>query len=248
MEVALVNPNHWMGQNVPGEDSQIVTESNYVEPSVDMGSSVQEMNQSAHGSHENIYSLLVARSYYYEVVKQTKVIPKPSECVIEFAKEPCMYAVHLKPNFIHYLAERTVIPHDASLHICVHNPMIDPYLTEMYQNFQKGVDRENLVMIILPPLVHFDACLTSHALPRTRTAKCTQYVTTLSDFETLLLQMTSGFMPKLVFVVPIDEATQTRHTEIPFPMWVSSERMLGSENCHWVRDADEVSEIQIDLC
>ena len=131
MEVALVNPDHRMVY-VPVEDSvthQIVTDSDYVELSVNMGSSVQEMNQSAHGSHENIYSLLVARSYYYEVVKQTKVIPKPSEYIIEFAKEPCMYAVHLKPNFIHYLAERTVIPHDASLHICVHNPMIEPHNT-----------------------------------------------------------------------------------------------------------------------
>ena len=125
--------------------------------------------------------------------------------------------------------------------------MVDPPLLQVYQNFQKGVDRANLVMIILPPLAQFDACLTSHALPRTRTAKCTQYVTTLSDFETLLLQMTTGFMPKLLFVLPIDEATQMRHTEIPFPTWVSSERILGSEKCKWVRDADDVSEIRVDL-
>ena len=153
---------------------------------------------------------------------------------------PGMYAVYMKPNFVHYLAERTFIPDDASLHICVYNPVVDPYLTEMYQNFQKGVDRVNLVMVILPPLENFNACLTSHAMPRTRTAKCTQYVATLSDFETLLLQMTAGFMPKLVFVVPIDKTTRTRHNENPFQMWVSSERVLGSESCHWICAAEDV--------
>ena len=176
-------------------------------------------------------------------MKQAKVI-KRNDCIVSFTNEPVMYAVPLKPNFLHYLAERTVIPDDASLHICVHNPVMDPYLTEMYQNFQKGVDRENLVMIVLPPLENFDACLTSHALPRARTAKCTQYVTTLSDFETLLLQMTAGFMPKLVFVVPIDETTHARHNENPFQTWVSSERLLGSENCHWIHVAEDVSEFR----
>ena len=150
---------------------------------------------------------------------------------------PGMYAVYMKPNFVHYLAERTFIPDDASLHICVYNPVVDPYLTEMYQNFQKGVDRVNLVMVILPPLENFNACLTSHAMPRTRTAKCTQYVATLSDFETLLLQMTAGFMPKLVSVLQIDERTHDEHTEKACAVWESIERVLGDKNCHWATGA-----------
>ena len=144
-----------------------------------------------------------------------------------------MYAVELEPNFTHYLAEHTCIPHDTSLHICVYNPMIDPYLTELYQNFQKGVDRENLLMIILPPLVHLSACLASPGLARARTAKCTQFVTTLSDFETLLLQMAAGFMPKLIFVLPVEGDTCTQHRQFPFEVWLSSERVLGVRNCHW---------------
>ena len=144
-----------------------------------------------------------------------------------------MYAVQLRPTFVHYLAERTAIPDDASLHICVHNPMVDPYLTELYQNFQKGVDRENLLLIILPPLVQFNLYFKSPSLARTRTATCTQFVTTISDFETLLLQMTIGFMPKLVFVLPIDEFTHATHFQTPFEVWLSSERVLGAQNCHW---------------
>ena len=194
----------------------------------------RQRRQTVQTSSEIIYSVLTARVYYYEVVKQTKVVPKSNGFICFFSEEAQMYAVELQPNFMHYLAERTHLPDEASLHVCAHNPMIDPYLTELYQNFQKGVDRENLLMIILPPLVHFSSCLASPVLARTRTAKCSQYVTTLGDFETLLLQMTAGFMPKLIFVLPIDRNTYSQHSHAPFHVWLSSERVLGYRNCHWV--------------
>ena len=68
----------------------------------------------------------------------------------------------------------------------VYNPLIDPYLTEIYQNFQKGVDRENLLLNILPPLANFEACLQTANLPRTKTATSIQFVGTLVDYEILL--------------------------------------------------------------
>ena len=80
----------------------------------------------------SIYSILTARGYYYEVVRQTSVIPNQHDFVVRFSEEAQMYGVQLRPNFVHYLAERTSLPADASLHICVHNPMIHPYLTEIY--------------------------------------------------------------------------------------------------------------------
>ena len=180
-----------------------------------------------------IYSILTAHGYYYEVVKQTKAITKLNELIVTFAEEAQLYAVQLQPNFVHYLAERTALPDNASLHICAYNPMVDPYLTELYQNFQKGVDRENLLIIILPPLANFNSCLISPVLARTRTAQCTQFVTTLSDFEMLLLQMTAGFIPKMVFVLPIDATSHDKHLRTPFEVWFSMERVLGNKNCHW---------------
>ena len=168
---------------------------------------LHETSPTVYGSSKIVYSVLTARGYYYEVVKQTQVIPRADELIVRFAQEAQMYAVQLRSNFVHHLAERTAIPDHTSLHICTHNPMVDPYITELYQNFKKGVDLENLLMIILPPLQHFNSCLTSPLLPRSRTATCTQFVTTMSDFETLLLQMTAGFMLKLVFVLPIDADT-----------------------------------------
>ena len=185
-----------------------------------------------HGrSHNVVYSVLQARNHFFEVVKQTAVIPQPAP-IVSFAEEARMYAIKTQPNFVHYLAQRTVIPENALLHICNYNPLIDPYLTEIYQNFQKGVDRENLLLIILPPLANFEACLQTANLPRTRTATSTQFVGTLGDYETLLLQMTAGFMRRLVFVLPTDENTP-KPGDRAWQVWVSSVRVLGQSNCVW---------------
>jgi hypothetical protein len=187
---------------------------------------VQVVGESS-DTNSSYISILIARSYYYEVVNLIRVIPIPGEASVSFRAEANMYAIRLRPNFVHYLAERTTIPDNASLHVCIYNPMIHPYLTEMYQNFQKASKGENLCLIILPPLAELSACFDS-PLARTRTAKCTHYVTTLADFEALLLEMTAGFMPKLVFVLPIDEESQTSSK-----VWLSAERVLGIQNCHW---------------
>ena len=55
-------------------------------------------------SNNVIYSLLLARGRYFEVVKQTIVIPQPAS-IVNFAAEARMYAVKMQPNFVHYLAE-----------------------------------------------------------------------------------------------------------------------------------------------
>ena len=89
--------------------------------------------------------MLAARGYYYEVVKQTQVIPKADELIVTFAQEAQMYAVQLRSNFVHHLAERTAIPDHTSLHICTHNPMVDPYITELYQNFKKRCGSRKLI-------------------------------------------------------------------------------------------------------
>ena len=81
-------------------------------------------------SNNVVYSLLLARGRYFEVVKQTIVIPQPAS-IVNFAAEARMYAVKMEPNFVHYLAENTFIEKDALLHIYVYNPLIDPYLTEI---------------------------------------------------------------------------------------------------------------------
>ena len=201
----------------------------------------QPRSQEMHASNTSLedivwpllYSTLLPHGYYYEVVKQTEVACKQDQVLVRFGQTAQMYAVELQPNFMHYLTERTEIPLDSSLHVCIHNPMIDPPLLELYQNFQKGVDRENLLMVILPPLDRFNSCFQLPLLPRTVSKRCTLYVTTLCDYETLLLHMTGTFTPKLVFVFPVDKRTYDDHLEAPFDVWTSSQRVLGEQNCHW---------------
>jgi hypothetical protein len=135
----------------------------------DQSANPNQIEQAVEESGDAIYSILIARAHYYEVVKQIRVIPKPDESFIRFAEEVQTFAIRLRPKFVHYLAERTAFPSEASLHICIDNPMIHPYLTEIYQNFQKGVERENLCLIILPPLAELSACFDS-SIARTRTA------------------------------------------------------------------------------
>ena len=112
----------------------------------------------------------------------------------------------MQPNFVRYVAERTVIPHGALLNICICNPLTDPYLTEISQDFQNGVARENLLIIRFPPLANFEALLSASLPQRARTAKSTQFVGTLIDFETMLMQLTSGLLSRLAFVFPVDDA------------------------------------------
>ncbi len=90
------------------------------------------------------------------------------------------------------------------------------------------------MLIILPPLAAFNACVTSSTRVRARTAKNSQFITTLSDFEMLLLQMTAGFICKLAFVLHIDDNTHDQHVQMPFVVWSSSESVLGHRNCHWL--------------
>ena len=203
MGVALTRVGHGFDSSMLAPAENIAD----VHDSIALEASPVESPEDVNQTSNIIYSVLVARSYYYEVVKQTKVIPK-RDVLVRFQEEAQLYAVRLRPNFVHYLAERTELQDNASLHICAHNPMVDPYLTELYQNFQKGVDRENLLMVIFPPLDRLNSCLESPLLGRARTSTCTQFVATLSDLEMLLLQMTAGFMRRLVFVFPIDEHTQ----------------------------------------
>ena len=53
----------------------------------------------------------------------TIVIHQPGS-IVNFAAEARMYAVQMQPNFVHYLAERTVIPDNAVLHTCTDNPLV----------------------------------------------------------------------------------------------------------------------------
>ena len=199
---------------------------------------------------EQIYSVVgLPKMHWYEVLTQRAVAPLPDEMIVEFKAVAQMYAVPLRPDFMHYLAQRTLIPNGAALQMVCHNPMTEPHLTQIYANFQKGVKRDNFLIVILPPLPLFNLGLTSHETPRARTAKSAQFIGTVGDFQTLLLQMTA-LMHKLVFIFPVEDTGQqeptilnrwafdwparAHHSESERDIWIASKHVLGEDNCHWL--------------
>ena len=107
------------------------------------------------------------------------------------------------------MAECSVVPEDASLNICIYNPTTDPYLTQMYENFKKGVDKENLFIVIMPSLKELNAFF-SRIIPiqRART-KTAQFVTTTMDLQMLLMQLGSGLLPKLNLILPAEPVSKS---------------------------------------
>ena len=179
------------------------------------------------------YSVLLPRVYYYEVVAQIPIRVVAAEKILEFGDSTKLYTMSIKPNFVQYVAERTMIHRQEALQICVHNPMTEPSLLELYQNVQKGVDLQILLMVILPPLSSFDACIDNTCMARSRTAKSTQFITTIADLYTLGMQLTAGFLPKLIFVIPLESsaAEHTAHTLYESSTVVKAmANLFGSDN------------------
>ena len=175
------------------------------------------------------FSLMIARAHFYEVVTQQEIIPVPHQTFVQFADVAQVYGVGLQPAFMRYLAERTFVPFGSALNICVYNPMIDPYLVEICENFKKGVELENLLLVVLPPLATLSADLRRPAMLRNRTSTCTRFVTTLADFEAMLLQMTTGLFRHVNFVIPIDDRIEDPATN---ETWQACQKVLGHCNCH----------------
>ena len=184
-----------------------------------------------HNGNEGVYNILVPTNYYYEVVMQKHFPPTSDdipEWLIEFNGQCQCYAIPCEQTFITYIAQRTYVPSNASLSICVYNPFTDPHLNAMRNNFQKGVDRENKIVIVFPPLDDFEFQLTQQ-LPRSRTAKGTQYVTTLSDFQSLLQNISLQCLPDLVCAFPTN-SDEARIKELR--AWRCCEDIFGADQCH----------------
>ena len=64
---------------------------------------------------------------------------------------------------------------------------------------------------------------------RLSTKGCTQFVATLCDLETLLLQMAAGHMPPHAYVIPIQN-----NVDVNSAVWKLFQGVLGSNNCHEV--------------
>ena len=184
-------------------------------------------------------NVLTARSHFYEPVRSFEVAPVVGTPLIQFKHSPQVVAVKARSDLISFLSARTEIPIGAALHICVYNPMIDPYLIEICENFKKGVDVENLLMVVLPHLHSLSCELNDSSRLRNHTQHTTQYVTTSLDFEVMLMQMACGIFRNLVFVLPVDG--RTSDSPVDEVTWQACCHVYGQEFCHWRVGGAELS-------
>ena len=185
---------------------------------------IQEDEDDAARHDVRYYAILVCRNHFYESLKQNSFVFEHGRCFLEFQKQPQLFAIPMQPNFVRLVAMHVLIPEECSLNICVHNPMTDPPLDLLYSIFQKGVDLENVLVIVLPPFRAFRSALCTSVFRSNE-----QPVNTLSDFACRMLQITSGFMPKMIFIFPTEFDVQ--HGMEKTRLWQVCEDIFGSSNC-----------------
>ena len=111
-------------------------------------------------------------------------------------------------------------------------------LRELLLSAQK--EKPIFLVVILPSLDTLASALQRPSVMRLQTAHCTQFVSSICDFEDMLMKVSSGIISRLAFVIPVrDTDLETLH---PNQVWNSATKILGSEHCIQAADADRVSE------
>ena len=138
----------------------------------------------------------------------------------------------MRCNLPSYVA--TLAASGGLLYICIYNPMTDPPLSAM-RDLLLSAQKETSIflVVILPPLDALETALQQPSFMRLQTGKCTQFVSTMCDFEDMLMKASTGFIvPQLAFVVPLgdsDPAALDGKT-----IWTSAGRILGPEHCQYI--------------
>jgi len=85
------------------------------------------------------------------------------------------------------------------------------------------------LVVVLPPLLALTNDLREIRVPRLSAGKCTQYVTSLCDFQVMLQKVTAGLIPHMAFVLPLPrEPVPGLQENI---IWQSFEAKLGFDRC-----------------
>ena len=193
-------------------------------------------------SISDMYSLVLSKSYYYTVAQQLQIVPSANiRPVILPADDVKFYAMSICCSFPNYVATLVDLNCGNLLYICIYNPMTDPPLSalrELLLSAQK--EKPIFLVVILPSLDTLASALQRPSVMRLQTAHCTQFVSSICDFEDMLMKVSSGIISRLAFVIPVrDSDLQTLHAN---QVWNSATKILGFEHCIQAAVADRVSE------
>jgi hypothetical protein len=119
--------------------------------------------------------------------------------------------------------------------------MTDPPLSalrELLLSAQK--EKPIFLVVILPSLDTLASALQRPSVMRLQTAHCTQFVSSVCDFEDMLMKASSGIISRLAFVIPVPHCDlETLHAN---QVWKSATKILGLEHCIQAAVGERVSE------
>ena len=148
------------------------------------------------------YSVVVTRGDWFQVSVRrpyTNTTGQVHSQLLSGADGRRVCAMEMRPDMPHYLA--THFHTDYVLYICIHNPMNDCPFIEM-QELIKKANRTVEIIVLLPPLEHFETALSAPAPLRLHANKETKFVATYSDWASWLTLMTSGVFARITIVLP----------------------------------------------
>ena len=176
-------------------------------------------------------AMVSSQSYYYTVAKQFEVgTGTDIQQLIVPSEQVKFYAVLARCNFLSYVATLVDLSCGSLLYICIYNPMTDPpiyAMRELLLSAQK--ERPVFLVVILPLLGSLTTALSGPTVMRLQTTHCTQFVSTMCDFEDMLMKASSGIISQLAFVVPVGDLDRpTLHAN---ELWMSAATIFGREQC-----------------
>ena len=176
-------------------------------------------------SAERRYSLVVARSCWYEVHCQYSMEPGFAADLptIEVTSQPLLLAMNQRPDLSKVIAHR-ICAGDDLLYLCVHNPMTDLHIVEMKELLTKA-DRGIALVVMLPAMEHWDRALETSVISRLHADKESRYVTTLADLSAWLSILNMGVFLKVLLILPYHERSSLKSS----PLWKMAVDTMKSE-------------------
>ena len=152
------------------------------------------------------YNVAVARDSWYEIPCRRPLPTSSEQSAFQMlggvggrGSTRLVCAMPFREDMLNYVAGR--VRTDLVLYLCMHNPMIDCPFIEMRELLKKA-KRTIALVVILPPLEHFDEALTSPVPGRLHGLKETKFIATYSDWDAWVIEMTSGIFEHIALVFP----------------------------------------------
>ena len=162
----------------------------------------------------NLYSVVVARSSWFEVSFQAQfpLASQPPDIFLSRGStELHLYAIPMTTNMPQHVASRTQT--QEVLYVCVHNPLVDTHLLEM-RDLIKKANRTVAIIVLLPCAELLDTELDVASRMRVHGSNETRYMASFSDWHAWLLLFSTGVFSHLALALPYRSEESLQSSEL----------------------------------